>query len=236
MARLLTLVVLVAVTGWAIYALRAGGGSLRESLVRIVTESKLSLGRLRDERDGRDDRDDQGSSSGVVLVSLRVLFFAIAAASVVVLSLSGFIPYLLIGSVSGVSLVLHVAIAPVFAVCMTAMTLLWAHRHRLDAQDLRWFWSIAQRRNGVTESAGTGHFPAMKMSLWAMVILTPLIMGSIMLSMYPMFGTPGQRSLLTLHLVSGLLFVAAAVAQVVILVGAKNTAMNERQDPRDPAE
>jgi len=54
--------------------------------------------------------------------------------------------------------------------------------------------------------------------------------------MYPLFGTPGQRLLLTLHLVSGLLFVVVAVAQVVILVGASNVAVNERQDPHDSAE
>jgi cytochrome b subunit of formate dehydrogenase len=171
-----------------------------------------------------------------VLASLRVLFFALAAASVVVLALTGFISYLLIGSVSGVSLVLHVAIAPVFAVCMTAATLLWAHRQRLDAQDLTWLSSIAQRGKGLTRSAGTERSPALKLSFWAMVVLAPLIMGSIMLSMYPLFGTPGQRSLLTLHLVSGLLFVVVAVVQVVILVGASNLARNEREDPHDPAE
>ena len=168
---------------------------------------------------------------------VRVLFFAIAAASVLVLALTGFIPYLLTGeSVSGVSLVLHVAVAPVFAVCMTAVTLLWAHRQRFDAQDLRWLSSIAQRRNGPTESSGTGRSAALKLSFWAMVVLAPLIMGSIMLSMYPLFGTPGQRSLLTLHLVSGLLFVVVAVAQVVILVGRSNLELNERQDLHDPAE
>jgi hypothetical protein len=69
-----------------------------------------------------------------------------------------------------------------------------------------------------------------------MVILAPLIMGSIMLSMYPLFGTPGQRFLLTLHLVSSLIFVAVAIAQVVILVTANDDAMNEAQDLQDPAE
>jgi cytochrome b subunit of formate dehydrogenase len=165
-----------------------------------------------------------------------VLFFAITAASIVVLTLTGFIPYLLTGSVSGVSLVLHVAIAPVFAVCMTAITLLWAHRHRFNAQDLEWLSAGARGKDGVTAPAEPGRSPALKLGFWAMVILVPLIMGSIMLSMYPLFGTPGQRFLLTLHLVSGLLFVAVAVARIVVLVGAKNTSRNEQRDPRDPAE
>jgi cytochrome b subunit of formate dehydrogenase len=212
MARLLTLAVLVAVTGWAVYAVRAGGGSLRGSLAWLVSESTASLGRV------------------------RVLFFAIAAGSVVVLALTGFIPYLLTGSVSGVSLVLHVAIAPAFAVCMTAVTLLWAHGQRFNARDLNWLSNVARRRKGLTESADTRRSPALKLFFWAMTILAPLIMGSIMLSMYPLFGTSGQRSLLTLHLASGLLFVVVAVAQIVVLVGDSNFAMNEREDPRDPAD
>jgi len=227
MARLLTLAVLVGVTGWAIYALRAAGGSLGGSLARLVAEAKSSFARLRDGR---------GSGSGVVLASLRVLSYAIAAASVVLLALTGFIPYLLSGdSVSGVSLVLHVAVAPVFAVCMTMLTLLWAHRQRLDAKDARWLSGIARRRRGEPASANNGPLPALKLCFWALVILTPLIMGSIMLSMYPLFSTPGQRFLLTLHLVSGLLFVVVAVAQVVILIGASNIPVNERQDPDDSA-
>jgi len=166
-----------------------------------------------------------------------VLSYAIAAASVVLLALTGFIPYLLSGdSVSGVSLILHVAMAPVFAVCMTMLTLLWAHRQRFDSRDFSWLRGIARRRIDESTVAAAGHSPALKLSFWAMVILTPLIMGSIMLSMYPLFGTPGQRLLLTLHLVSGLLFVVVAVAQVVILVGASNVAVNERQDPHDSAE
>jgi len=165
MARLLTLAVLVAVTGWAIYALRAGEGSLRGSLARLVSESKSSFRRLGDKR---------GSSSGVLFASLRVLFYAIAAASVVLLALTGFIPYLVSGdSVSGVSLILHVAIAPVFAVCMTMLTLLWAHGQRFDAQDFSWLLGIARRRIDESTVAAAGHSPALKLSFWAMVILTP---------------------------------------------------------------
>jgi len=195
-------------------------------MARLVTDSGSSFRRLRDK---------QGRASGALSAAFRVLFYAFAVASVALLALTGFIPYLLLGeSVSGVSLVLHVAVAPVFAVCMTVLTLLWAHSQRFDSEDLSRLASIARR--GAGEPAGAGHSSALKLSFWAMVILAPLIMGSIMLSMYPLFSTPGQMFLLTLHLVSSLLFVVVAIAQVVILVGALDIPVNERQDPGDQAE
>ena len=168
-------------------------------------------------------------------IPLRILFFAIMTATVAMLALTGFLPYLITGEpISGLPLVLHATLAPVFAVCMTVLTLLWAHSHRFDVRDLGRLRRAD--REGIASGASQDRSPGLKIGFWALVILAPLIMGSIMLSMYPIFDTAGQRALLTLHLVSGLLFVVVAVAKVVILVNASSSASNEQQDPHDSAD
>jgi cytochrome b subunit of formate dehydrogenase len=212
MARFATFLILVAAFAWAGHAIKAGRGSVSSSIRRLGTDARASLERLRSFR---------GIHAADLVVSLRVLLYFLAAVAVVVLATTGFLPYWIWGPhASGFSLVLHVAAAPVFAVCMTALTLLWAHRLRLDSVDLARLSRTAADSQG-EETADTrpgATATANKLTFWALVLLSPLVMGSIILRMYPVFSTPGHQALLSLHLVSGLLFVLVAVIQVVLLV------------------
>lgn len=58
---------------------------------------------------------------------------------------------------------------------------------------------LSHRVFGTGEGTSTApRSPARKICFWLLVLLTPLILGSIILSMYPVFGTAGQGSLRTL--------------------------------------
>ncbi len=208
MGRLATLVILIAAFSWAGYALRAGPGSPKRSLQQLIADARSSFKELRSFR---------GLRAADLLAPLRVVLYFLAGVSVVVLAITGFVPYWLWGQhASGFSLVLHVTVGPVFAVCMTVLTLLWAHRQRLDARDMEWLSRRTTRSEA--ESDALAYSPAKKLTFWAMVLLSPLVMGSIMLGMYPVFATPGQQALLSLHLIAGLLFILVAIVQVVVLV------------------
>jgi cytochrome b subunit of formate dehydrogenase len=220
----MTFLILAATVLWAVYSLRSGGGSLRRSLGNLVAGAGDSSRTLR--RPGAHRAVD-------LLAALRVLLYFLAAVSVLALAITGFVPYWVWGQrSSGFSLLVHVAFAPVFAVCVTGLVLLWAHRQRLDAWDLEWARRSASRpvekeaglgREGRQEGDGpraatSPHSPKQKLVFWGLVLLSPLVMGSIMMGMYPIFATPGQRALLMLHLIAGLLFVILAIVQVVLLV------------------
>jgi cytochrome b subunit of formate dehydrogenase len=219
MARFGTLLILLATFAWAGFAMKAGPGDLGSTTRRLGAEAKAALERLRGYRSLR---------AADLLASLRVSLLSLAAASVIVLAITGFVPYWIWGQhTSGFSLVLHVAVGPVFAVCVTALTVLWAHRQRFDARDMEWLRRRSSRgeegeggnEDDDIEAAATSSYSAAgKLTFWALVLLSPLVMGSIILRMYPVFSTPGHRALLTVHLLSGLLFVLVAVIQVVRLV------------------
>ena len=128
------------------------------------------------------------SSAGVGYA--RGLAYLVAVVSVALLALTGFVPFVLAGGpLDGFALVVHVLSAPLFSVSVTVLILLWAHDQRFDAADLDWSPSTAR-----------------KVCFWSMVVLAPLILGSIVLMMYPVFGTPGQEALRTLHFTSALAF------------------------------
>jgi cytochrome b subunit of formate dehydrogenase len=136
--------------------------------------------------------------------------YLVAVPSVALLALTGFVPYLLSGeSLAGFALVVHVFVAPIFSVCVTVLALLWTHEQRFDTADQRW---LSQRIFGGGEGADTpARAPVQKICFWLLVLLAPLILGSIILSMYPVFGTSGQESLRTLHFASALAFLLVSL-------------------------
>ena len=125
------------------------------------------------------------------MTRLRGLAYPVAAVCAALLALTGFLPYILTGTpLDGFPLVVHVLAAPVFSLSVTLLLVLWAHDQRFDATRIGW-------------SSGASR----KLCFWLMAFLTPLILGPIILMMYPIFGTPGQEALRKLHFTSSLAFV-----------------------------
>jgi len=110
------------------------------------------------------------------------LFRWVSTAAVVaflLLAVSGFLPVIISGdSVSGLTLLLHVTLGPIFAVCLAALA--------------------------VRVASGTLQV-SLARSFWIIVFLAIPLIVAILLTMYPIAGTGMQHFLLHAHGYSGLL-------------------------------
>ncbi|MFC1555913.1 hypothetical protein ACFL67_02410 [candidate division KSB1 bacterium] len=140
-----------------------------------------------------------------VIDGLKVLSGFVTMICVSLLAFSGFIPYLIFGeSLTGYMLLLHVSVSPVFAVSLTVLIFLRAKEY-------------------VCDLTLPGSNAGMKLCFWCMLILTQVLIWTIILSMYPVFGTQGQENLLSLHLLGALFFVIAGVFYLYFLINSHIT-------------
>jgi cytochrome b subunit of formate dehydrogenase len=176
--------------------------------------------------------------------ALRKLVYLLALLCLVVLAVTGFYPTLVLGEhISGYLVMVHATFAPVFAVCLAVLAVMWAGRCRFTYSDWPWFQSIVQRVTlirdpslhrkvscGVTRdsllsderratncSSGLGQ----NMTFWLLIFLAlPLIL-SIVLSMFPLFGTHHQEILLALHGYVALVFTIVAIVHIYLVIQTK---------------
>jgi len=146
--------------------------------------------------------------------ALRRMAYIITAVFLLVLALSGFYPVLATGShVSGFLLVIHVTIAPLFALSLCALAMFWAHRLRFDRSDLRAAQEIRTRH--AREGAPRIRL-MLKCGFWLVLVFSLPLMLTIILSLYPLFGTEGETLLIRLHGYSALLLLLAAACEVYL--------------------
>lgn len=94
-------------------------------------------------------------------------------------------------------LILHMAVAPLFAICIATLALLWNEQSRPNA-------TLGDRA-----------------AFWIVITASFLVITSAILGMMTWFGSDGQRVLLNLHRASALILLIAAVYQAARLL-AKN--------------
>jgi cytochrome b subunit of formate dehydrogenase len=159
---------------------------------------------------------------------LRILVYLVAALSFVVLAVTGFYPVLILGRhISGYPLMLHATFAPIFAVCLAVLAVLWARNCRFTRAD--WPWLDRVVRRATLAEADDQKAPRKRSSLgqkilfWLVVFLALPLALSIVLSMFPLFGTHTQHLLLGMHRGIALVFAPAAVVHFFFLIagGAK---------------
>ncbi len=153
----------------------------------------------------------------LTLVSKK-LVYVLAVISFIILILTGFAPVLFTGnSVSGILLMLHVLAAVVFAVCMAIVSVMWSHHHRFESSELRSLLNLISGKKTDKNWKKQINVIGQKASFWLIVLLCLTAILSIILSMYPLFGTRGQEVLLHLHGYSALLLVIAVVMSFYLL-------------------
>ncbi len=136
------------------------------------------------------------------------LLFPLTLLCVAVMALSGFIPPIFFGThLSGYLLMLHVAVSPLFALCIALAGILWAHKHRFEQADWQVFRALfLPNANGsVTQKAKNEFWN--KVCFWSVITLSVVAITSIVASMYKIFGTHGQELLLQFHRFSTLLLI-----------------------------
>jgi cytochrome b subunit of formate dehydrogenase len=139
------------------------------------------------------------------------------------LAITGFYPTLILGQhITGYLVMIHATFAPVFAVCLAVLAVMWARCCRFTGGDWPWFERIVQRvtlsNNPGDETARRSSGIGQKIAFWLIIFLAlPLIL-SIVLSMFPLFGTHWQEILLSMHRYTALIFAMVAILHTYFII------------------
>ena len=137
---------------------------------------------------------------------VKNLLFALIIICVVILAVTGFFSVLILGKpISTYLLLLHVSMAPIFAICMATLSLIWTHKQSFNKADWQTICNLksSEKKNQIVLWQ--------KVIFWLIILLTLPIILSILLSMYPLFGSGIQNSLLITHRYSSLLFMILSI-------------------------
>ena len=154
---------------------------------------------------------------------LRKLVYLLALLCFLVLAITSFYPVLVLReSIHGYWLMLHATFAPVFAIILAVLAVMWAGNCCFNKSDWPWLQRILER---VTLVKRVGEEPSnkcpglgQKTTFWLIVVLAlPLIL-SIVLSMFSFFGTYWQEFLLNLHRYSALLLSLVAIVHTYLII------------------
>ncbi len=156
---------------------------------------------------------------------LRLLVYVVAVFSFIVLAVTGFYSVLVLGEhISGYLVMVHATFAPVFAVCLAVLAVLWARHCRFAQGDWPWFERLVRRvtlaGSGAEKSLRKGSGLCQKITFWLIVFLALPLALSIVLSMFPLFGTHGQELLLGTHRNIALIFTLVVIVHTVLLIRA----------------
>ena len=160
------------------------------------------------------ERKDLGTGS--TLDNFRRIAYGLSFMLFVLLALTGFFQVLLFGEhLSGLLLIVHVTVAPLFALALSALALVWAHRLRFDEEDWRFVLSPEHRRDSGWDRRTR---LALKIGFWMVLVLSLPLMGTIILGLFPLFGTEGEMFLIRAHGYSALLLLVAALVEMHLTI------------------
>ena len=150
------------------------------------------------------------------LAGARRSSYVLAMLLAAVLAISGFLQVIITGGhLTGTLLLIHIIAAPLFALTLALASLLWSHDQQLREQDLPVLSGLI--RTG-TVRGNNGLAVLARALYWLMLVLAlPLIL-SIILSLYPLFGTEGENTLIALHGYSALALLVAVLLHGYILI------------------
>jgi hypothetical protein len=155
---------------------------------------------------------------------LKYFFLSVAILSFISLAITGFIPVAIFNShISGIFLIIHVTIAPVFVAALAASCLFFVHSNQFDVED----WQLIKARTSQKSADNTDYhiqLYLLKVYFWLFLTFSVLASLSMIVSMFPFFGTDGQTMMLTIHQYTtlGLLIIAFLYADFKLIVSDKS--------------
>lgn len=204
--RILAGIAVVSVLGGLLSDVRRRGGW--RGMVRFVLDQSRTASQLWRER--------KTLGAGALFDNFRRISYGLTGVLFLLLALTGFLPVLLFGEhLSGLLLIIHVTVAPLFALGLSAVALLWAHRLRFD--DLDWQFVLnpdERRRSGWDQRVRM----TLKIGFWLVLVVSLPLMGTIILGLFPLFGTEGETILTRAHGYSAILFLAAALIEIYLTI------------------
>ncbi|MHC4069066.1 MAG: cytochrome b/b6 domain-containing protein [Planctomycetota bacterium] len=154
---------------------------------------------------------------------LRKLLYLLTLLCFVVLVLTGFYrPLVMDENLSGYLLMIHATFAPVFAICVAILAVMWAHHNRFKAADWPWLLRVLRcfirMKTADEQDEGQRSCLVQKIAFWLIIFLTLPVILSIVLGMFPIFGTHGQEVLLNLHRYSTLALTLTAIVHIYLII------------------
>jgi cytochrome b subunit of formate dehydrogenase len=150
--------------------------------------------------------------SGRTIAMVRKMVYAVAVLCFFILAGTGFAPILFAGDhLTGILLVIHVTVAPLFALSLSAAALLWAHSQRFNEDD----WRVVRHLGDSGLREKTIRF-ATKVGFWLILLLSLPLMLTVILELFPLFGTEGEAFLIRLHGYSALSLMLVALGHIYL--------------------
>jgi cytochrome b subunit of formate dehydrogenase len=152
------------------------------------------------------------------LNALMRFFYLLTLGCVFLLAITGFLPVIILGEhISNIALMLHMVLAPLFAIGVVALAVFWAQRHRFNGTD----WRQLLRKEKPIEPQDDPDV-WQKICFWSGILLAVPILVSIVLIMYPLLGTGLQEALLHWHGYAGLLMLAVVLLHTYFVLTNKS--------------
>ena len=157
---------------------------------------------------------------------LRKLVYLLALLCFLILVITAFYPVLVLKEpIHGYWLMLHATFAPIFAICLAGLAVMWAGNCCFNKNDWPWLQRVLGREavdNSVVKKScperSRGNGLLRKICFWLIILLALPVILSIVLSMFPLFGTEGQEFLLQLHRYSALLLALIAIVHTYLVI------------------
>lgn len=194
MYRVLSIIVIVASLFW---------------LFRFFKKNKFSLGRVVNSfwNDFKNSfanlKEMKSNNLQMNLIIFKRFFYLATLFLFLLMSLTAFIPVLLGSTLSDIFLLIHVTIAPLFSIFVAILIILFAHSNRFNKSDI-----LENSNEQKLKFNQTGY---LKLVFWLFALFSVAAMVSIVLNMFPIFGTEGQVYLLDVHKYSTLLLLLLVI-------------------------
>lgn len=154
--------------------------------------------------------------------AIRKLVYLLALLSFIILAVTGFYPTLIKGEhISGYLIMIHATFAPILAICLAVLAVMWAGKSIFNTKDWPWFQRFVERVTLVKineDSSDKKSCIGQKIGFWLIIFLSlPLIM-SIILSMLPYFGTYWQELFILIHRYTALVFAIVVLIHTHLII------------------
>ncbi len=206
MFRMVSLVVFLFLIGWFVWYFRSHSSKF-ESVDKRIQKSAEDFGYAITHLKSISSRDFSEKL-------LLPLFWI----CVLLLAVSGFIPAVILGApLTGYLLILHVTVAPLFALVITVMAVLWSIKYQFNQSDWKHLKGAFTRK-----SRPAAFYQSLAKALfWLLLLLAIPVMLSILISMFTLFGTDGQFLLLNIHRYSTLSLVVVTLFYIFSIYRAR---------------
>lgn len=138
----------------------------------------------------------KGDKTTPFLSRIRVLLIYLTVFLFLILFFTGFIPTLFFDNVlTGLPLIIHVTVAPLFAITLSLLILLYSFSQRLNEKD---FENLREIKNLLNTDPNT----IIRISFWLITFFSIPLLTSIILILFPILGTELQKFNIIVHRLS----------------------------------